>query len=301
MRSPLALPTRQLSDLASQVLGVEVPLQPIEAPGSEAALAAAEEPRRGAPGLLTEGTVVRVVGSFQGVTYASLASRTDHSAFGRDPAPGPCLAVVGTPSTPQGAGRRPAGLCGRPFGPSSDPHPSDRRQKVPSGVLRMTSVIAGSRTRVTLVFWTGLSDHSGSRRSIIRRAEEPAPGLPARRPAPRERAAIEPISQPIVPRKQGAKRHYGSHSYFTKRAWNVVQEYINYFSEPGELVLDPFGGSGITAIEALVLRRRAIHVDLAPWANLMTWGIGVAPVSEAAFQSAFADLSDKSKEPIEQL
>lgn len=136
---------------------------------------------------------------------------------------------------------------------------------------------------------------------MVREAGELPNEPPAKAPTRRGRAAIDPISQPIKPNKQGAKRHYGSHSYFTKRAWNVVQEYIKQFSEPGELVLDPFGGSGITAIEALVLRRRAIHVDLAPLANLITWGIGVAPVSETAFQSAFAELTAKCKDPIQDL
>ena len=103
---------------------------------------------------------------------------------------------------------------------------------------------------------------------------------------------IQPISQPIPPRKQGAKRHYGSHPYFTKRAWNVVQKYIETFSSPGDLVLDPFGGSGVTAVEALVIRRRAIHVDLSPLANFITWGIAVAPIDETGFKSAFASIHE---------
>ena len=70
---------------------------------------------------------------------------------------------------------------------------------------------------------------------------------------------IQPIANPIPPLKQQAKRHWGSHPYFTRRAWNVVQEYIRTFSQPGDVVLDPFGGSGVTAVEALVLHRRRIH------------------------------------------
>ena len=30
-----------------------------------------------------------------------------------------------------------------------------------------------------------------------------------------------------------------------------MQAYIDNFSEPGDLVLDPFGGSGVTAVEEL--------------------------------------------------
>jgi len=62
--------------------------------------------------------------------------------------------------------------------------------------------------------------------------------------------------------KQSAKRHFGVHPYFTKQVWNVVQEYIKNFTRPGDLVLDPFGGSGVTLVEALILGRRAIQVDI---------------------------------------
>jgi len=64
--------------------------------------------------------------------------------------------------------------------------------------------------------------------------------------------------------KQAAKRHHGVHGYFTRQVWSVVQRYIETFSRPGDLVLDPFGGSGVTLIEALILRRKAIHVDINP-------------------------------------
>ena len=78
------------------------------------------------------------------------------------------------------------------------------------------------------------------------------------------RVQVQPISKPIVPKKQAAKRHYGSHPYFTKRAWNVVQQYIETFSEPGDLVLDCFLGSGTTAIAAALEGRRFIGIELRP-------------------------------------
>ncbi|MCL4305494.1 type I restriction enzyme HsdR N-terminal domain-containing protein [bacterium] len=73
----------------------------------------------------------------------------------------------------------------------------------------------------------------------------------------------------IVVKKQQARRHFGVHGYFTKQAWNVVQEYIKYYSQPGDTVLDPFGGSGVTAIEAIVTGRKAIHIDLNPMSQFL--------------------------------
>ncbi|NIZ18707.1 DNA methyltransferase [Entomospira culicis] len=73
------------------------------------------------------------------------------------------------------------------------------------------------------------------------------------------------IPQPLGKiQKQATRRHYGVHGYFTRQSWDVLQSHINAFTNPGDTVLDPFGGGGVTAIEAFVLGRKAIHVDLNP-------------------------------------
>ena len=46
----------------------------------------------------------------------------------------------------------------------------------------------------------------------------------------------------------------------------MVAEYIKNFSQPGDLILDPFGGSGVTAIEALMNNRKVISTDINPMA-----------------------------------
>jgi 16S rRNA G966 N2-methylase RsmD len=110
-----------------------------------------------------------------------------------------------------------------------------------------------------------------------------------------------PFAQPIRPAKQGARRHYGSHPYFTKRAWNVVQGYIEHFSSPGDTVLDPFGGSGVTAVESLVLRRKAIYVDISEWACFLARQTAIAPVDIAALQEAFGQVEDDCRADLEKL
>lgn len=84
------------------------------------------------------------------------------------------------------------------------------------------------------------------------------------------RGDIEPILRDIPAARQEAARHYGVHPYFTRRPSNVVRAYIQQYSEAGDVVLDPFGGSGVTAVEAVLLGRRAIHNDLNPFANFIT-------------------------------
>jgi len=109
---------------------------------------------------------------------------------------------------------------------------------------------------------------------------------------------VEPLHLPVPPRRQGAKRHYGVHPYFTRRSWSVVQAYVERFSRPGDLVLDPFGGSGVTAVEALVLGRRGWQVDLNPLANFIARQLAVSPVSLERLTEAFYDLKARCEPRI---
>jgi len=95
-----------------------------------------------------------------------------------------------------------------------------------------------------------------------------------------------PLLEEIATKKQEAKRHFGVTAYFTRQTWNVVQEYIRHFSQAGDMVLDPFGGSGVTAVEALMTGRRAIHVDLNPLSTFMISGL-LAPVTINDLSQAF--------------
>lgn len=113
--------------------------------------------------------------------------------------------------------------------------------------------------------------------------------------------AEEPVSRAFVPAKQGAQRHYGVHPYFTKRAWNVVQEYIRHYTSPGDVVLDPFGGSGVTAVEALVLRRRAVYADINPWACFLARLAALAPVDLGRLHAGFGAVEKNCRNFIEAL
>jgi 16S rRNA G966 N2-methylase RsmD len=84
---------------------------------------------------------------------------------------------------------------------------------------------------------------------------------------------IIPITEPIAAARQSAKRHYGVHPYFTRRPSNVVRAYILNYTREGDRVLDPFGGSGVTAIEAFLENRTGIQNDINPLANFIARGI----------------------------
>ncbi|MDR2691635.1 MAG: type I restriction enzyme HsdR N-terminal domain-containing protein, partial [Dysgonamonadaceae bacterium] len=98
-----------------------------------------------------------------------------------------------------------------------------------------------------------------------------------------------PLLEEIPVKKQKAKRHFGVHGYFTRQSWNIVQEYIKNYTKPGDLVLDPFGGSGVTVIEALMTGRKGINIDLNPMAVFIVQSL-VAPVESAELAQAFEDV-----------
>ena len=110
--------------------------------------------------------------------------------------------------------------------------------------------------------------------------------------------ANRPMLEEIRVQKQKAKRHFGVHGYFTKQSWNVVADYIKNFSQPGDMVLDPFGGSGVTVIEALMNNRKGISIDLNPMAVFIVQSL-MAPVKQNELAAAFQRVKEEylKKEP----
>jgi DNA modification methylase len=62
---------------------------------------------------------------------------------------------------------------------------------------------------------------------------------------------------------------HGIHPYPAKFIPQLPKVLISALSDPGDVVWDPFGGSGTTAFEALSLNRRAISTDINPIATLV--------------------------------
>lgn len=113
------------------------------------------------------------------------------------------------------------------------------------------------------------------------------------------RAEVRPIDAPIPADRQGAKRHYGVHPYFTRRPFNVVRQYISHYSQEGDRVLDPFGGSGVTAIEAFLANRTGIQNDINPLANFIAKGIADLSKGDIAhYRKALDEIADASRHRV---
>src|SRR3989337_2672274 len=112
-------------------------------------------------------------------------------------------------------------------------------------------------------------------------------------------ASIEPLREQIPAERQAARRHYGVHPYFTRRPFNVVRRYILQYSKEGDRVLDPFGGSGVTAIEAFLENRIGIQNDINPLANFIARGIaGLAQGTLGGYRDALDEIRNQYRERL---
>ena len=98
---------------------------------------------------------------------------------------------------------------------------------------------------------------------------------------------VPPFDQPITTTK--ATAIYNMHTYWSKKPHDAIRQYISHYTQPGDLVLDPFCGSGGTALAALMEGRAAIAIDLSPAATFITKNY-CTPVDVDELQRAFEAL-----------
>lgn len=96
-----------------------------------------------------------------------------------------------------------------------------------------------------------------------------------------------PLGAPATRADGGTGRQpmYLMHKYWARKPWYYVKQCIERYTRPGDLVLDPFCGSGVTVCEALAAGRRAIGNDLNPAAVLLTRLTAAGPFDVAAFDA----------------
>lgn len=113
-----------------------------------------------------------------------------------------------------------------------------------------------------------------------------------------KKAQIAQLNHAIV-----AKPHtpmYLIHKYWARKPHNVVSEYIRHYTREGDVVLDPFCGSGPTPIEAIKLGRKGIGIDLNPVSVFITRMTAI-PADISRIQSTFEEIKEECKEEINEL
>ena len=120
---------------------------------------------------------------------------------------------------------------------------------------------------------------------------------------------------PFVSDVSEGKTHpiYRAHSFWTKVPHQAIMRYILHYTRPGEVVLDGFSGSGMTAVAAQACgqpeaafrqqvesemspvewgARRAVLQDLSPIATFISAGLNL-PVDADAFDEASRSILDE--------
>jgi len=87
---------------------------------------------------------------------------------------------------------------------------------------------------------------------------------------------------------------YVWHKFWGRKTWNVVGEYIKTYCPEGGIVLDPFAGSGVVAMEALKAGRKAIACDLLPIATEIA-RLTIKPVDPKELRHAFERVQRRVK------
>ena len=94
--------------------------------------------------------------------------------------------------------------------------------------------------------------------------------------------------------------HYMMHRYWGRKPHNVVNEYLRFYSKKGDVILDPFMGSGVTIIEALKEERNAVGIDLNPLSQFIVKGT-IEPVDLDLLLKTYNKISEELRKKYEYL
>ncbi len=109
---------------------------------------------------------------------------------------------------------------------------------------------------------------------------------------------VPAFNKPIETTK--ATAIYNLHTYWSKKPHDAIRQYIEHYTQPGDLVFDPLCGSGGTALAALMTGRKAVAIDRSPAATFITKNY-CTPADVTALRQAFEELKQRVKPEIDWL
>jgi DNA modification methylase/transcriptional regulator with XRE-family HTH domain/DNA-directed RNA polymerase subunit RPC12/RpoP len=118
-----------------------------------------------------------------------------------------------------------------------------------------------------------------------------------------ERDNTPPVQKPLERVRVAGGRNstfYLAHSYHTKLPPEAIQPFIEHYTKPDDVVLDPFCGSGMTGVAAALAGRRAILNDLSPAAIHLAWN-HTRPCDPQALAAGFARIEARLSKQFESL
>ena len=88
---------------------------------------------------------------------------------------------------------------------------------------------------------------------------------------------------------------YDAHTYHTKVPPEGIEKLIDYYTRPGDVVLDPFCGSGMTGVAATQRGRKALLSDLSPAATFIARNLNTPADADKYLHAVHAVLESSSK------
>ena len=103
-----------------------------------------------------------------------------------------------------------------------------------------------------------------------------------------------PDKGPLEGDMSGSKtsKAYRAHSYHTKVPPETIRPFIRHYTRPGDIVLDPFSGSGMTGVASLFEGRNAILSDLSPAAVHISANY-TSPCDPDALEKALVNIENR--------
>lgn len=93
---------------------------------------------------------------------------------------------------------------------------------------------------------------------------------------------------------------YAMHKYWGKKPFNIMADFIKKYTKEGEIVLDPFCGSGVSVSEAVFNGRKGIGIDINPSSILITKNVIKTIKSDRIIQE-FQNIESVVKNKIREL
>ena len=90
---------------------------------------------------------------------------------------------------------------------------------------------------------------------------------------------------------------YGMHKYWSKKPYNILQDFILRYTKKGDIVIDPFCGSGISITESIFTGRKAIGIDINPSAIFIAKQM-LSKIPVKLIQDEFTILESEIKDEI---
>ena len=88
------------------------------------------------------------------------------------------------------------------------------------------------------------------------------------------------------------------HKYWSRKPWNLMKFMISKYSSEGDVVLDPFCGSGTVGLEAVLLNREFIGYDLNPFSCFLAENTLSAEFDEDKLMQALEEVKSNIAEKM---